>query len=299
MTLKRILFFLIYFAAAVAVFAVLRFPQQTAATQLSRMANTLFPQLEITLNQVSLAAPLGLKTQAPEIRLYDAVTMVPDDLRLFIPVSAALRLKKDLVVVSSVMNGTVTGHFTGVSTSPPAFSGLEVILAGLNIGNLTAAMQQGMQATLSFDLSGRYQVSDLRENHAGSGNLVLSRVTCAIQDDFLNTMGIQTLDFDQVTMTFERHRQTIDILELNATGNIMSVTAAGQVTLTGGRVTEPAGWKFDLTGSLFPRPAHVSRFSTVLPMDSLFKTHPEKGIPFSLTGPADDLKITTVPEKNG
>jgi type II secretion system protein N len=298
MALKRILFFLIYFMAALAVFAVLRFPDQTVAVKVSRMAQALFPEHELTLNPISLAAPLGLKTKKPEIRLYDAITVIPDDLRLFLPVSSALRLKNDLFVESSVLNGTVTAHLTGVSTSPPACSGLAVTMAGLNIRNLTADMQ-GMRASLSFDLSGRYQVSDRQENPRASGNLILSRLTCAIQDDFLNTMGIKTLDFDQVTMTFERHHQTIDILALDATGDIMNVTAAGQVTLTGSPASEPGNWMFDLKGSLFPMPAHVARFSTVLPIDSLFKTHPEKGIPFSLTGPADALEINSVLEKNG
>jgi hypothetical protein len=127
MALKRILFFLIYFMAALAVFAVLRFPDQTVAVKVSRMAQALFPEHELTLNPISLAAPLGLKTKKPEIRLYDAITVIPDDLRFFIPVSAALRLKKDLFVESSVLNGTVTAHLTGVSTSPPACSGLAVI----------------------------------------------------------------------------------------------------------------------------------------------------------------------------
>ena len=298
MTWKRVVFFLIYFIAALAVFAVLRFPQQAAAVKLSLMAETLFPELEMTLDQVSLAAPLGLKTKKPKIRLYNAITVIPDDLRLFIPVLTALGLKKDLHIESLLLNGAVTGHLAGISKSPPACSGLQVTLAGLQIRDLPAAMQ-GMRAILSFDLSGQYQVSDRQENPVGRGNLALSRMTCAIQDDFLNTMGITTLDFDQVTIIFERHHQTLDILELHGTGDIMSVTAAGQVTLINGRVTEPANWLFDLKGSLFPKPAHVSRFSTVLPMDTLFKTLPEKGIPFTLTGPANALEITNVLETNG
>jgi type II secretion system protein N len=298
MNQNRFVFFLVYFIAALAVFAVLRFPHQAAAVKLSRTAEILFPELEMTLDQVSLAAPLGLKTKKPKIRVYDVITVIPDDLRLFMPVLGALGLKKNLRVESSLLNGTLTGHLTGVSMSPPACAGLQVTLAGLQIRDLPAAMQE-LRASLSFDLSGRYQMSDRRVNPAGSGHLALSRMTCAIQDNFLNTMGITTLDFDQVTMTFERHPQTIDILELHATGDIMNVTASGQVILTGGRVTDPANWLFDLKGSVFPKPAHVSRFSTVLPMDTLFKTHPEKGIPYTLTGPANALEITNVLETNG
>jgi hypothetical protein len=201
-----------------------------------------------------------------------------------------LGLKKNLRIESSLLNGTVTGHLTGISISPPDCSGLLMNIAGLQIRDLPTTMQE-IHAALSFDLSGQYRVSDRRTNPTGNGHLALSRVTCAIQDDFLNTMGITTLDFDQVTVTFERHHQTIDILELHATGDIMAVTAAGQVTLINGLITEPANWLFDIKGSLFPKPAHVSRFSTILPMDTLFTTHPEKGIPFTLTGPASSLEI--------
>lgn len=290
MTRKRVAFFFIYFIAALAVFAVLRFPHQTAAVKLSQMAETLFPKIRITLDQVSLTPPVGLRTQKPKIRLYDVITVIPDDLRLFIPISAVLGLKKSLHFESSLLNGAVKGHLTGISISPPDCSGLQMSITGLQVRDLPTTIH-GIHATLSFALSGQYRISDRRANPTGNGNLALSRVTCLIEDDFLNTLGIKTLDFDQVTATLERHHQTIDILELHATGDIMTVTAAGQVTLINGRITEPANWIFDIKGNLFPKPAHVSRFSTILSMDTLFKTHPEKGIPFTLTGPANALEI--------
>jgi type II secretion system protein N len=290
MSMKRTLFFLIYFLAALAVFSVLRFPHQEAAVKISRMGETMFPGLDITLDRVSPALPTGLKTENPRIRIYDVITVVPEELRIIVPVPEALRLKKDLRVISSLWNGTVVADITEITLSPPACSGLEVTLTGLQIRDLDTAMQ-GLRASLSFDLSGRYQVQDRLENPAGTGNLILSRVTCAIQDDFLNTMGIRDLDFDQVSMTFERHGSNIDILQLHATGSIMNIQAAGQITLTGARIMEPSNWQVDLKGSVYPQPAHVSRFATVLPMDVLFKNHPEKGIPFTLTGPADALEM--------
>ena len=290
MSLKRMLFFLIYFMAALAVFAVLRFPHQAAAVKISRVGEALFPRLDITLDRVAPALPLGLKTENPQIRIYDVLTVVPDDLRIFAPVPAALRLKKDLHVESFLWNGTVSGKITGITVSPPGCSGLELTLAGLQIRNLTTAMQ-GMRASLSFDLSGRYQVHNRLENPKGSGNLTLSLLTCAIEDDFLNTMGITDLNFNQVAVTFERNGQKIDILELHATGDIMNMNAAGQMTMTGARFTEPSNWRIDLKGNLYPHPAHVARFATVLPMDDLFQNQPEKGIPFTLSGPADALEI--------
>ncbi len=201
-----------------------------------------------------------------------------------------LTLKNDLHLESSLLNGNVSGLITGVTMSPPACSGLTITLDALQIQDLPVTLQ-GTRASLDFGLSGTYQVTDRLKNPASTGNLILSRMTCAVQDDFLNTMGITTLEFDQVKLTFERHPQKIDILELRADGDILTVTAAGHATLTGSPVTDPANWQMDLKGSLYPKPAHVSRFSTVLPMDSLFRTQPENGIPFTLTGPANALEI--------
>lgn len=290
MSLKRTLFFLIYFMAALAVFAVLRFPHQAAAVKISRMGEALFPGLDITLDRVSPVLPPGLETEKPQIRIHDTITVVPDNLRIFVPVTAVLGMKKDLKIASLLWNGTVKGHITGISVSPPACSGLELTLAGLEIRDMTTAMQ-GMRASLSFDLSGRYQVKDRLENPKGRGDLTLSLLTCAIEDDFLNTMGITDLDFDQVSMVFERHEQKIDILELHASGDILTIQAAGEMTLTGTRMMAPADWQVDLKGSIYPQPAHMSRFATVLPMDDLFQNQPEKGIPFTLSGPADALEI--------
>ncbi len=144
---------------------------------------------------------------------------------------------------------------------------------------------------MSFDLSGRYQVVDRLTNPKGTGDLILSMLTCAIEDDFLNTMGITDLAFDQVSVKFERQAQKLDILELTAAGSIMTIHAAGQILLTGTRIMAPSDWQVDLKGNLYPQPAYVSKFATVLPMDDLFQNHPEKGIPFTLTGPADNLEI--------
>jgi type II secretion system protein N len=254
------------------------------------VAESLFPELDITLDRVYPDVPLGLRAEGVVIRLYDTVTVTLDHLRLSMPVFDALSLKNNVNVEASLLNGNVSGQITGVSTSPPACSGLSLILAGLKIQELNVALQ-GMRASLSFVLSGAYRVSQRLENPAGTGNLTLSGMTCAVQDDFLNTMGITTLDFDEATLTFERHQQRIDILELRADGEIMTVSAAGQAIQTGTPITDPASWRIDMKGSLYPKPAHVSRFSTILPMDSLFRTQPETGIPFTLTGPADALEI--------
>jgi hypothetical protein len=94
MPLRRTLFFLIYFMAALALFAVLRFPHQAAALKISRMGESLFPGLEITLDRVSPAPPLGVKTEKPQIRVHGGVTVVPEDLRIRIPVPAVLGLEK-------------------------------------------------------------------------------------------------------------------------------------------------------------------------------------------------------------
>ncbi len=276
--------------AALAIFSVLRFPHQTAAVKISRMGEAMFPGLDITMDRVFPFLPLGLKTEKPQIRIHDAITVVPENLRIVVPVSTVFGLKKELQIKSLLWDGTVMGHIAGISVSPPACSGVEMILAGLRVRDMATVMQ-GMRASLSFDLSGRYQVVDRLNKPKGTGDLTLSFLTCVIKDDFLNTMGITNLEFDQVSVRFEKQAQTLDILELHAKGSVMTIHAAGQMLLTGTRIMAPSDWQINLKGNLYPQPAHVSRFATVLPMDDLFQNHPEKGIPFTLTGPADNLEI--------
>ncbi len=95
MSLKHALFFLIYFMAALAIFSVLRFPHQTAAVKISRMGEAMFPGLDITMDRVFPFLPLGLKTEKPQIRIHDAITVVPENLRIVVPVSTVFGLKKN------------------------------------------------------------------------------------------------------------------------------------------------------------------------------------------------------------
>lgn len=292
MTVKRIFIYLVYFTAAAAVFAFVRFPLPAAAGRINQMAGHLVPGLSITLDRVSLKFPLGLHAARPVIRLDDTLTVTPRDLSVFVPVSGFFSRDSSLYFTASLIEGTVQGHLTGVSLSDPGYSTLAVDFSGLRFTDLALAVQ-GATAHLSFDLSGRYLVPDRHKDSAGSGDLVLSHVTCAIADNFLNTLGITALDFDTITLSFVQDSRKIHILALTASGEIMTVTAAGQIFSAGGSLADPENWTVDLKGSLHPRPAHVSRFSGILPVENLFRTDPEKGIPFTLTGPATALEINT------
>ncbi len=82
MTLKRILFFLVFFTAALAVSAVIRFPHQTAAVKINRVVEALFPELDITLDRVYPDMPPGLTAKGPVVRLYDVATVTLDEFRI-------------------------------------------------------------------------------------------------------------------------------------------------------------------------------------------------------------------------
>lgn len=290
MVFKRVFICLIYFTAAAAVFAVLRFPHQAAAEKTGQVAEQMFPGIAVTLDRVSPMFPLGLKTQNPVIRLTDEVSVIPGDIHVYLPVSSVFGLDDTLHYKASLLDGSLTGHLSGVSLSPPVYAGVSTDLAGLRFTDLALALQ-GATARLSFVLSGRYQEPDRQNNTAGTGELVLSQVTCAIQDNFLNTLGITDLDFDRITASIVRENRTIQILTLTARGSVMTMSAAGQIVLADGSPSNPENWIFDLEGSLHPQPAHISRFSGILPMENLFRTDPEKGIPFTLTGPLTALEI--------
>jgi type II secretion system protein N len=290
MILKRVIICLVYFTAAVAVFAVLRFPHQTAAEKTGQVAEQMFPGISITLDRVSPVFPLGLKTQNPVIRLTDGITVIPGDIHVYLPVSSVFGLDNPLHYRASLLEGTLAGHLSGVSLSPPEYAGVSTDLTGLRFTDLSLALQ-GATLRLSFVLSGRYQEPDRQTNPAGTGDMVLSQVTCAIRDNFLNTLGITNLDFDRITASFVRENRAIQILALTAQGSVMTMSAAGQIVLADGSPADPENWTFDLKGSLHPQPAHISRFSGLLPMENLFRTDPEKGIPFTLTGPLTALEI--------
>jgi len=104
-------------------------------------------------------------------------------------------------------------------------------------------------------------------------------------------MGITNLNFDKITLAFAGDKHTIIISELVATGDTINATARGDLIFAGGNPTDPENWMVALTGSLHPQPAYVSKFAGILSMENLFKTNPEKGIPFTITGRAATLEM--------
>ncbi len=290
MTVKRFFIYLIYFIAAVGVFGILRFPHQAAARKITLAAQNMFPGIRITMDRVSLCFPPGLKMENTAVHLGDALIFEPKNFRVYFPVSSLLGLKKNIDFSASLLEGGINGHITDISLAENTYSGLQVAVNGLQVRNLDLVMQ-GMAAQVSFDLSGRYHVPDLQESSAEKGGLVMSKVTCTIQDAFLNTMGITALDFNEITLAFTRNDNQIIISDLLATGGIIKVAADGRLVFAGGSLAAPENWMVDLTGSLHPQPAYVSKFAGILSMENLFKTSPEKGIPFTITGPAATLEI--------
>ncbi|MCA1794051.1 MAG: type II secretion system protein GspN [Desulfotignum sp.] len=290
MTVKRFFIYLVYFTGAIAVFTVMRFPHQEAARKISLAAENMFPGIRITMDRASLCLPPGVTIKDTFIHLGDTLTLAPDDFQLYFPVSSILGLKNDMHFSTSLLEGNVSGHIMDISLKENTYSGLQIAMTGLKIKDKTLAMQ-GMTAQLSFGLSGTYHVPEGQTNPAGKGELLLSRGTCAIRDDFLNTMGITNLDFTKITLAFGRDKNKIIISELLASGDIIKATARGEMTFTGGNPTDPENWIVALTGSLHPQPAYVSKFAGILSMENLFKTNPEKGIPFTITGRAATLEM--------
>lgn len=282
--------YLVYFLAAMAVFGVVRFPERIAAQKIETAAESMFPGLDITMDRVSLTFPPGLTAKDPIIRVGDRVTLVPGDLRIHLPAGTLLGLKKELDFFATLMEGEVSGQIRLSSFFTPACSGLDLAFAGVRVTNLAVPIP-GMTVQAAFELSGEYRGTDEETDPAGTGNLRLENLACTIQDPFLNTMGITALEFDQTVLTFHRNGWTIPIENLAAGGDILHLTAAGQVAVTGGSPGVLENWHVDLQGSLHPRPAYVSRFSGILTMENLFKSQPEKGIPFTLTGPATALEL--------
>ncbi len=290
MSMTRSFIYLVYFLAAMAVFGVVRFPERIAAQRIETYAESMFPGLDITMDRVDLTFPPGLTAKDPVIRVRQLMTLVPGDFRIHLPAGTLLGLKKELDLSAILMGGEVTGHIRLPSFFTPAWSGLDLAVAGVRVTDLDVPVP-GMTVQAAFELFGDYRETDGEQGPAGTGNLRLENLACAIQDPFLNTMGITALDFDKTVVTFHRKGGTIQIENLTAGGEILHITAAGRVTLPGGSPGGLENWHVDLKGSLHPRPAYVSRFSGLLTMENLFKSQPEKGIPFTLAGPVTALEF--------
>jgi len=154
MTVKRFFIYLIYFAGAIAIFAVMRFPHQEAARKIGVVGENMFPGIRITMDRASLCLPPGVTTKNMSLHLGDTLTIAPDDFRLYFPVSFILGLKKNMHFSAALLEGNVDGHIMDISLVKNSYSGLHMAMTGLKIKNIILSVRQ-ISYTRRADRSGR------------------------------------------------------------------------------------------------------------------------------------------------
>lgn len=284
MNIKRFLTYLAYFCLAFAVFAILRFPHHTAGQKISTSVENLFPGLGITMETTVLAFPPGLDCINPVIRFADISPVKLDRLRLSFSFSSLLQTEKELHFSADLSGGKVTGTVSGLSLRQNHFNSLTITTSKIPIKNMVYNTQ-AMTANLSFDIQGHFYYSNRQEDKTGKGELLLSQFLCPIENDLFKRMEINTLDFQQIEMTFSLEDHQIYIPDFTAKGDILTLSLAGSLTPVNEDLTQLDNWILDIEGNFQPRPEYVSRFAKILSLEQLFKNNARNGIPIQISGP--------------
>jgi len=289
MTVKQVILYLGYFAAAFAVFAVLRFPHQAAARKVSDISGRLFPGVMLEMDR--LDPGFSTKLCAIESRLYlGSARAIPLETLCFSLFPGVFYPEKQIRVSASLAGGKVNGQISGISLDRDQYDMLAMILTGLQVRDVSTRVQ-GTPVTLSFDLAGSYRFHREPDHTAGSGELVLNRLICHLQNETPAAHDFDTFEFDRVNIDWSRDNDEITVTRLSGSGRFMTVELEGILTMAGGLTAGPDDWHIDLTGRLSPQAAYVSRFAAILSMETLFRAGQEKGIPIRIAGPVTDVEV--------
>lgn len=291
MNIKRFMIYMGYFCMAFVFFAALRFPEQTAGQHISAGMEKRFPGLSVTMEKAAPGLPPGLNCINPVIRFSDLSPVLPDSLRLSAPFSSLLQSKKEILFSADLFNGSVSGTISGVSLNTTDFSSVEIALNSLSIKKIPYATRT-MTATLSFDIQGRYMLSNGREQTSGNGELQLSDVICVIDNDWFQKIGIDTLTFRTIDLAFHQEDGQVAITSLSARGDILTIALSGTLAPKSDRLSLLETWVLDVDGKIHPRPEYVSRFAKVLSMEKMFTDNSRSGIPIRISGPLSAPEVS-------
>lgn len=269
-----------YTVVCFAVAAVLMFPQKKAADVLSGWLTGIRTGTSVRIDTVRLNFPgtvvalLPEITVAPDIRIqFDYASLSPD-------FSSLLAMDPAFWYSAGVNGGFLHGRISRSDNGGSHPSSVTCKLdhvriqdTEFTIGPARIKASFAADGSAEFDLSGNGRAS-------GQGTLMLTSVTARISDQLLSSIGIETVDFDTITVACTLQQDTVIITDFKASGKQAVISGTGDI-----QITSPLDRSVcNLEGHIRPTPAYVKKLAMVSSVAVLFKDSKNSGIPFTITG---------------
>ena len=291
---KSILFYILFFMAAVFVFAFLLFPGKEVAAYLSQSLKS--KNLQLRIDTVKPVFPFKLKFENTKffigqeiegLGINQGTQIVPDSFTVsFSPVSI-FKEEKKIQFESEFYQGSVNGRLRLNSMDPFSFSDAEALMAGVKISDFRYTTDLA-DITLACELNGEYKETESGDKKAsGRGSLLIQHFSAKMKDSLFNRLSLPQVDFSEIKIDFIQDPKIVTIEQFAGKGPIINVKLKGQIEI----VFPVQKSRLNLTGVIQPDSPYLAKFVNMTPLRSMVKNIKKEGIKFTIKGLLENPEI--------
>ena len=320
MTVRRILFYLLYFLAAAAFFAVILFPHEQAGKAVTSRFNTIFKQVSLgRTNGTHLKFPAGVTLDSAAVSFFNTLQVPLQQLNVRIPLFSIIKSNKRIAFKADLLPGGLEGDIKGLNLDANRFEDLSLDVSGARVnqfafqsalGTINASFDTdirmvysqpddmlratGTLANALLELASNAQSRNPRSpkplprkplsERAAPGQVPPAPPSSDSQSPASQLKEAPTMRFDRVDLEFTIQKGVLNMTRCIAKGPDAAVDLTGEIFLDNRRA-------ITLKGVIRPGPGFVARLSRMTSVKSAFQKNRQNGIPITISGPIANPNI--------
>ena len=267
-----------------------RFPSDALLDYLETTAERVNPRLALSVDNVEIGFPVGLKFGETGVALKDVpkgVILRADSLLLKPRIGSLLRGKPDFSFHCLAYEGDISGYVYFKEDLTRGSIDMEIELRNILIGDhayLTHFIGRHVEGTLGGTVSYRGPYNVLMDG-SGEANLNITKCRLELLEPFLT---FESIDFNEIEIEMALKKDNIKVARIEMKGQELHGTLSGTITLK----EEFAQSSLDLRGTIEPFAAFFKSTPGTHDTVELFKQRLKRGtLSFVINGTLGDPRI--------
>lgn len=287
MKIKPVLFYILFFMAALLFFIYILFPQKDAAGYISGLLDENNSKLQFSCESVKLKLPLKLSMENPKFLINKQIHVEPELFEIKLNPALFFKKNKEIVFQSDLYQGSLNGVIDLKSFDSFLLSKADVFISKVKIDNFGYKTDLA-DIILGCVFNGEYSYSEISEKKKGNGKLVIKDFYAKMENSLFNTLHLPVVDFSEIKIEFEQQSNVITIKQCAARGSVINLKLKGRID-----IVSPLNMaRLDLTGVILQDSPYLAKFANIASVRAVGGNILQDGIKFNLTGTLNNPKIS-------
>lgn len=287
MKIKPVLFYILFFMAALLLFIYILFPQKDAAGYISGLLGENNSKLQFSCERVKFKLPLKLSMDNPKFLINKQIHVEPESFEINLNPALFFKKHKKIVFQSDLYQGSLNGVIDLKNFDTFLLSKADLFISKVKIDNFGYKTDLA-DIILGCVLNGEYNYSEISEQKGGSGKLIIKDFSAKMENSFFNTLHLPVVDFSEVKIEFEQQSNVITITQGVARGSVINLKLKGKIDI----VSPLNKTRLDLTGIILQDSPYLAKFANIAAVRAVAGNILQNGIKFKLTGTLNNPKIS-------